>query len=65
MPSLFARSVAVLAAFQATLGLATPISGSDGAIEKRASGYANSVYFTNWCVLPPLTTDYCVTLPKC
>lgn len=48
MPSLFARSVAVLAALQATLGLATPISPAENAVEKRAAGFANAVYFTNW-----------------
>ncbi|OAQ73379.1 endochitinase [Pochonia chlamydosporia 170] len=48
MPSFFARSLAVLATLQATLSLATPISARDDVIETRATGYANSVYFTNW-----------------
>lgn len=48
MPSLLARSVAVLASLQASLGLATAISVSDKNMEKRVGGYANSVYFTNW-----------------
>lgn len=52
MPSFFARSLAVLATLQATLSLATPISARDDVIETRATGYANSVYFTNWYVLP-------------
>lgn len=48
MPSMLARSVAILACLQATLGLATPVTQTDRALEKRAGGYANSVYFTNW-----------------
>nr|AAP04616.1 chitinase [Metarhizium rileyi] len=48
MSSLLVRSLAVVATWQAALGLATPMSASNAAIEKRASGYANSVYFTNW-----------------
>lgn len=47
MLSLFKKSVALVAALQAVTTLATPIS-SDAGIEKRGSGFANAVYFTNW-----------------
>lgn len=42
------KSVALLAALQATLTSATPVSTNDVSVEKRASGYTNAVYFTNW-----------------
>ncbi|KAL7892624.1 glycoside hydrolase family 18 protein [Trichoderma sp. SZMC 28014] len=42
------KSVALLAALQATLTSASPVAANDVSIEKRASGYANAVYFTNW-----------------
>ncbi|EFY85189.1 Endochitinase 1 [Metarhizium acridum] len=48
MPSLFAQSLAIIATLQATLGLATPVSAPDTVIGKRAGGYVNAVYFTNW-----------------
>ncbi|KAJ4153320.1 hypothetical protein LMH87_009811 [Akanthomyces muscarius] len=39
--------MAVAVALQAVTALATPISNEVG-IEKRGSGFANAVYFTNW-----------------
>jgi chitinase len=52
MLSLLKKSVAIAAALQATFGLASPISAETAAtaLEKRAGGYANAVYFTNWYV---------------
>ncbi|GJN85154.1 chitinase 1 [Purpureocillium lilacinum] len=48
MLSTLAKTLAVLVSLQTTLGLATPVAPSDSAVEKRASGYVNAVYFTNW-----------------
>ncbi|KND94314.1 Chitinase 1 [Tolypocladium ophioglossoides CBS 100239] len=48
MFSMLAKSVAILACIQATLGLATPVAQTHNALDKRAGGYVNSVYFTNW-----------------
>ncbi|POR35019.1 Chitinase 1 [Tolypocladium paradoxum] len=48
MPSMLARSLEILACLQATLGLAAPVVQTENALESRAGGYANSVYFTNW-----------------
>jgi chitinase len=42
------KSVALLAALQATFTSASPVTANDVSVEKRASGYANAVYFTNW-----------------
>lgn len=49
MLSLLKKSMAVAVALQAVTALATPISNEVG-IEKRGSGFANAVYFTNWFV---------------
>ncbi|KJZ69895.1 Chitinase 1 [Hirsutella minnesotensis 3608] len=48
MPSLFARSLAVLASVHSTVCLATPVARTEAALEKRAYGFSNAVYFTNW-----------------
>jgi chitinase len=42
------KSVALLAALQATFSSATPLAPEEHSVEKRASGFANAVYFTNW-----------------
>nr|AAV98691.1 basic chitinase [Akanthomyces lecanii] len=47
MLSLLKKSMAIPVALQAVTALAAPISNEVG-IEKRASGFANAVYFTNW-----------------
>lgn len=49
MLRLLKKSMAVAVALQAVTALATPISNDVG-IEKRGSGFANAVYFTNWFV---------------
>jgi chitinase len=52
MRSLLSKSVAVLASLHAALTLASPLLprevSSEVDLEKRASGFANAVYFTNW-----------------
>jgi chitinase len=48
MLSFLGKSVALLAALQATLSSASPLATEEHSVEKRANGYANSVYFTNW-----------------
>ncbi|KAL7929119.1 endochitinase 42 [Trichoderma chlorosporum] len=48
MLNFLGKSVALLAALQATLSSASPLATEERSVEKRASGYANSVYFTNW-----------------
>lgn len=48
MLSFLGKSVALLAALQATLSSASPLATEERSVEKRANGYANSVYFTNW-----------------
>ncbi|PHH77269.1 hypothetical protein CDD83_4149 [Cordyceps sp. RAO-2017] len=48
MPSVLAKSLAILASAYSTLGLAAAVQRAESASEKRASGFANSVYFTNW-----------------
>ncbi|KAI9149142.1 Chitinase 1 [Paramyrothecium foliicola] len=51
MLSFFTKSVAVLASLHAALSLASPLiqrDPSDDSLEKRAPGFANAVYFTNW-----------------
>ena len=40
------KSIAVAAALQVITAVASPIS--EVSVEKRASGFANAVYFTNW-----------------
>nr|P32470.2 RecName: Full=Chitinase 1; Flags: Precursor [Aphanocladium album]CAA45468.1 chitinase [Aphanocladium album] len=47
MLSFVKKSIALVAALQAVTALATPIS-SEAGVEKRGSGFANAVYFTNW-----------------
>jgi chitinase len=41
------KLLATAVALQATIGVAKPINSLE-VVEKRASGYQNSVYFTNW-----------------
>ncbi|KAL7785137.1 glycoside hydrolase family 18 protein [Trichoderma ceciliae] len=48
MLNFFSKSVALLAALQATLSSATPVATEERSIEERANGFANAVYFTNW-----------------
>ncbi|KAH6604958.1 chitinase [Trichoderma cornu-damae] len=48
MLNFLGKSVALLAALQATLSSATPLAKEERSIEKRANGFANAVYFTNW-----------------
>nr|AAC05829.1 chitinase [Trichoderma virens] len=48
MLSFLGKSVALLAALQATLSSASPLATEEHSVEKRANGYANSDYFTNW-----------------
>ncbi|KAK1253955.1 hypothetical protein MKX07_002032 [Trichoderma sp. CBMAI-0711] len=48
MLNFFGKSVALLAALQATLTSASPLATKEHSVEKRASGFANAVYFTNW-----------------
>lgn len=52
MLNLLKKSVAIAAALQATFSLASPIGTetAEAALEKRAGGFANAVYFTNWHV---------------
>lgn len=63
MFNLFTKSVAALVALQAAASLATPVMHqpldvgveadvniTDVDIAKRATGYANSVYFVQWSV---------------
>ncbi|KAJ2984354.1 hypothetical protein NQ176_g17 [Zarea fungicola] len=47
MLGLLKKSAAIVLALNAAISLATPIDSGAG-IEKRASGFANAVYFTNW-----------------
>ncbi|KFA64330.1 hypothetical protein S40285_02925 [Stachybotrys chlorohalonatus IBT 40285] len=46
MLSFAAKALTVLVSLQASLGLAVPLGEVD--VEKRATGFVNSVYFTNW-----------------
>ncbi|KAG5982965.1 Chitinase 1 [Claviceps digitariae] len=48
MLSLLTRAVTLIVSLQATLGLAASISVPENGLEKRADGYVNSVYFTDW-----------------
>lgn len=48
MLSFAAKALTVLVSLQASLGLAVPLGEVD--VEKRATGFVNSVYFTNWFV---------------
>lgn len=48
MLNFLGKSVALLAALQATLTSASPLAINERSVEKRASGFANAVYFTNW-----------------
>ena len=50
MLGLLTKSVAVMAALQASLGMATPLNKDVAGVEKRDGGYVNAVYFTNWFV---------------
>lgn len=52
MFGLLSKSVAVLAALQATVVLASPVHSAG--VEKRGNGFVNAVYFTNWCVYSTL-----------
>nr|AAP45631.1 chitinase [Lecanicillium fungicola] len=47
MLGLLKKSATIVLALNAAISLATPIDSGAG-IEKRASGFANAVYFTNW-----------------
>lgn len=62
MLNLLGKSVALLAALQAALSFASPVATEERSVEKRASGFANAVYFTNWWVKPigghDFTADY-------
>lgn len=49
MLGLLKKSATIVLALNAAISLATPIDSGAG-IEKRASGFANAVYFTNWFV---------------
>ena len=57
MLSLLSKSVAVLASLHAALSLASPLMQrevpSEVDVDKRATGFANAVYFTNWLVQQP------------
>ena len=65
MLSLLGRSVAVLAALQSTLGVASPVAPPTKGLEERDGGYTNAVYFTNWCVKNMrVTIIYHLTGPK-
>ena len=52
MLNLLKKSVAIAAALQANFTIASLIGTETGeaALEKRAGGFANAVYFTNWHV---------------
>lgn len=50
MLGLLTKSVALMAALQASLGLATPLNKDVAGVEKRDGSYVNAVYFTNWFV---------------
>lgn len=52
MFGLLSKSVALLAALQATVTVASPLNSMG--VEKRGSGYVNAVYFTNWLAFTPL-----------
>ena len=52
MLGLLTKSVALMAALQASLGMATPFNKDIAGVEKRDGGYVNAVYFTNWFVSP-------------
>ncbi|RFU80649.1 chitinase [Trichoderma arundinaceum] len=47
MLNFFGKSVALLATLQAALSSASPLA-TESSVEKRANGFVNAVYFTNW-----------------
>lgn len=53
MLNFLTKSVIFAVALQAYLGIASSpiLDKSVATAEKRASGYINAVYFTNWCVI--------------
>lgn len=51
MLGLLTKSVALVAALQASLGMASPVSMDVAGVEKRDGGYVNAVYFTNWLAI--------------
>lgn len=57
MLGLLTKSVALMAALQASLGMATPVNKDIAGVEKRDGGYVNAVYFTNWFVSDQLTCN--------
>lgn len=61
MLGLLKKSAAIVLALNAAISLATPIDSGAG-IEKRASGFANAVYFTNWFVNNPRQSSYLIAV---